>query len=66
MIILSFPLSDYFSAQVASDGKVTNPVRWDLNDLKVKLSSGIYIYKITAQNDDGVITSHSGKMLIRR
>lgn len=57
---------DYFYTEVGSNGLVSNPVRWDLNELQIKLRSGIYIYKITAQNEDGVITSHSGKMLIGR
>ncbi len=57
---------DYFSSEVGSDGTSSNPVRWDLNELRLQLRSGIYIYKITAQNNDGVITSHSGKMLIGR
>ena len=57
---------DYFSTEVGSNGLLSNPVRWDLNELQIKLRSGIYIYKITAQNEDGVITSYSGKMLIGR
>ena len=57
---------DYFTTEVGSNRNVTNPVRWDLNELRIKLRSGIYIYKITAQNEDGVITSNSGKMLIGR
>jgi hypothetical protein len=57
---------DYFSTEVGSNGLVSNPVRWDLNELRIKLTSGIYIYKVTAQNEAGVITSHSGKMLIGR
>ncbi|MFW5821972.1 MAG: type IX secretion system sortase PorU [Tangfeifania sp.] len=57
---------DYFTTEVGSSGTSANPVRWDLNELGIHLRSGTYIYKITAQNDDGVITSHSGKMLIGR
>ena len=57
---------DYFTTEVGSNGNITNPVRWDLNELQTKLRSGVYIYKITAQNDEGVITSKSGKMLVGR
>jgi len=55
---------DMFSQQVGSNGTTSNPVRWDLNDSQTQLRNGIYIYKITAQNSDGVITSKSGKMLV--
>jgi hypothetical protein len=57
---------DYFTTEVGSNGNSSNPVRWDLNELQIKLRSGVYIYKITAQNDDGVIASKSGKMLVGR
>lgn len=57
---------DYFTTEVGSNGTTTNPVRWDLTESKIALRSGIYIYRITAQNNDGVITSKSGKMIIAR
>jgi hypothetical protein len=55
---------DYFTSEIGSNGTTTNPVRWDLSELNLVLRSGIYIYRITAQNNDGVITSKSGKMII--
>lgn len=55
---------DYFTTETGSDGTTTNPVRWDLSELNLVLRSGIYIYRITAQNVDGAITSKSGKMII--
>ena len=55
---------DMFSMQVGSSGTQSNPVRWDLNNLKWRLQNGIYFYKITVQNNNGVITSKSGKMVI--
>ncbi len=57
---------DYFSAQVSSNGAVSNPVRWDLNDLKIQLRSGIYLFRVTAQNSDGLITSKAGKIIVAR
>uniref|UniRef100_UPI003566C90E type IX secretion system sortase PorU n=1 Tax=Mariniphaga sediminis TaxID=1628158 RepID=UPI003566C90E len=57
---------DYFPTEVGSDGIVSNPVRWDLNETKIQLRSGVYLYRITAQNSDGIITSKSGKMIIGR
>ncbi len=55
---------DAFSAQVASSDQLTSPVRWDLDERGVKPEQGIYIYRISAQNEAGVIASRSGKMLI--
>ena len=55
---------DYFTSEVGSNGTSSNPVRWDLAESEIVLGSGIYIYRVTAQNNDGVITSKSGKMII--
>jgi hypothetical protein len=57
---------DYFTKQVGSSGTVSNPVRWDLNEAKIQMRSGIYIYRVTAQNSDGLITSKSGKLIVAR
>lgn len=57
---------EYISTQISSNGTNSNPVRWDLNDSEVQLGSGIYIYRVIAQNNDGVITSKSGKMIVAR
>ena len=55
---------DYFTTEIGSSGTTTSPVRWDLSESNLTVRSGIYIYRITAQNSDGVITSKSGKMVI--
>ena len=69
-IIEIFDLSgrriDYISQQVGSNGTNSNPVRWDLHESNVQLRNGIYIYRVTAQNNDGVIALKSGKMMIAR
>ncbi len=69
-IIEIFDLSgrriDYISQKVGSDGTDSNPVRWDLYEANVQIRSGIYIYRVTAQNNDGVIALKSGKMMISR
>jgi len=57
---------DYLSQQVGSNGTSSNPVRWDMNESQIQLRSGIYIYRITAQNNDGLIALKSGKMMITR
>lgn len=57
---------DYFSTQVGSNGTASNPVRWDLNEAKIQMQSGIYFYRVTAQNSDGLITSNAGKLLVAR
>ena len=55
---------DYLSQEVGSDGSESNPVRWDLHESQIQLRNGIYIYRVTAQNSDGVIAFKSGKLMI--
>lgn len=55
---------DYFQTQVGSNGLVSNPIRWDPGELKTAAENGIYFYRITVQNDDGVIASKSGKLIV--
>jgi hypothetical protein len=55
---------DEFQTSVGSSGNTTNPVRWDLSESGIQLTSGIYIYRAIVQNSDGVIDSKSGKMII--
>jgi hypothetical protein len=55
---------DYLSQQVGSNGTESNPVRWDLNESQIQLRNGVYIYRVTAQNSDGVIAFKSGKLVI--
>ena len=57
---------EYITSKVGSGGTVSNPVRWDFNETKTLLLNGIYIYRITAQNEDKLYFSKSGKMLISR
>jgi hypothetical protein len=55
---------DYFVTKVTSNGLVSNPVRWDLRELKVAAENGIYIFKVTVKNNNGLIASKSGKFVI--
>ncbi|HSH20070.1 MAG TPA: T9SS type A sorting domain-containing protein, partial [Draconibacterium sp.] len=57
---------EYIVSDVGSGGTKTNPIRWNFNETRTLLLNGIYIYRITAQNDDGIYFSKSGKMLIAR
>ncbi len=57
---------DYFQTWVGSAGNVSNPVRWETGSLSKRLRSGVYIYKITIRNKDGLITSGAGKMVFFR
>ena len=57
---------DNFTMQVGSNGTKSNPVRWDLSSVSGQIQNGIYFYRITAQNSDGIVTAKSGKMLIMR
>lgn len=55
---------DIIQTQVGSNGTVTNPIRWDMSESKVFLRNGIYIIRVMAQNEDGLIASKSGKMIV--
>lgn len=57
---------DYMAQQVGSNGTTSNPVRWDMNEPQNQVRNGIYIYRITAQNNEGIIALKSGKMIIAR
>uniref|UniRef100_UPI0032180B2E type IX secretion system sortase PorU n=1 Tax=uncultured Draconibacterium sp. TaxID=1573823 RepID=UPI0032180B2E len=57
---------DQFQTEVGSNGNNTNPVRWDINESRVAVTPGIYLYNVIVQNADGVIASKSGKMIIAR
>lgn len=55
---------DYLAQEVGSSGNKSNPVRWDFPETQTQLQNGIYVYRITAQNNEGLIASRSGKLLI--
>ena len=55
---------DMFEADISSSGNTSNPVRWDLSESKIPLTQGVYVYHIIVQNNDGVIASKSGKLLV--
>ena len=57
---------NYIVTEVGSSGTKSNPIRWNFDETKTLLLNGIYIYRITAQNDDGIYFSKSGKMMIAR
>ncbi len=57
---------DRFQTTVGSNGGITNPVRWDLSELSIAATPGIYIYRVLVQNSEGLITSKSGKMIVRQ
>ncbi len=57
---------DFLRTEVGSSGLKSNPIRWDFNETGTFLLNGIYIYRITAQNNDGIYFSKSGKMMIAR
>lgn len=57
---------EYIVTQVGSGGTKSNPIRWNFNETRTFLLNGIYIYRVTAQNADGIYFSKSGKMLIAR
>jgi hypothetical protein len=57
---------EYITTEVGSAGLESNPVMWDFNSTQTALGNGIYLYRITARNNSGVVTSSSGKMMISR
>lgn len=57
---------DEFEEDLTSSGSTTTPVRWDLTDAKVAVGQGVYIYNVFIQNDDGVVASKAGKILVAK
>lgn len=57
---------DRFQTTVSSSNGTTSPVRWDLAESKIALTSGVYIYRAIVKNSAGTISSKSGKMMIGR
>lgn len=57
---------EYIISNAGSGGTKSNPIYWNFYDTQTSLLNGIYIYRITAQNDDGLYFSKSGKMMIAR
>jgi hypothetical protein len=57
---------EYLISNVGSGGTKSNPIYWNFYNTQTLLLNGIYIYRITAQNDDGLYFSKSGKMMIAR
>lgn len=57
---------DYIVTEVGSSGLKSNPVLWDFNSTKTAVGNGLYVYRITARNNSGIVTSASGKMTISR
>jgi hypothetical protein len=57
---------DYIVTQIGSGGTKSNPIYWNFNETRTLILNGIYIYRVTAQNSDGIYFSKSGKMMISR
>lgn len=57
---------DYISQQVGSSSTTSNPVRWNFNETQTALRSGIYVYRISAKNSEGLIAQNTGKLIIAR
>ncbi len=57
---------DYIMQEVGSNGTTSNPVRWNFREMQTLLLGGIYPYRVTVKNNEGVIASDSGKIIISR
>ena len=57
---------NYISQQVGSNGKWSNPVRWDFYETGTQLRSGTYVFRVSAKNNEGLIAFKSGKLVISR
>jgi len=57
---------DLLATEVGSGGTRSNPVRWDFYESSTLMTKGLYIYRITAQNKEGIYATKSGKLLISR
>ncbi len=57
---------NYISQQVGSNGTSSNPIRWDFSETQTKLRNGIYVYRVSAKNKEGLIAFQSGKLMVSR
>ncbi len=57
---------DYIVSDIGSGGTKSNPVRWSFEETETRLLNGIYVYRITARNNEGIYFSKSGKLMIAR
>ena len=57
-------LVDQFETEISSNGSTSNPVRWDISESKIPLTQGVYVYQVFLKNNEGVIASKSGKLLV--
>jgi len=57
---------EYIATELGSNGLESNPVMWNFSSTQTAMRNGIYVYRITARNNSGVVTSASGKMMISR
>ncbi len=57
---------DYLTQQVGSNGTTSNPIRWNFYETHAQLRNGMYVYRISAKNSEGLIAFHSGKLMISR
>ena len=54
----------HFKSRLSSAGTMVNPVRWNPAEADIRLRGGIYLYRVIARNEEGLITSKTGKMTI--
>lgn len=57
---------DQFETDLVSTGNTSVPIRWDFTDSHVLMTTGIYVYRVMIQNNDGIIATKSGKFTVAR
>lgn len=59
-------LIDIINERINSNGKESMPVLWEVSKSQVLVRSGVYLYRIIIDADDGSSASKTGKMVISR
>ncbi|MCL1821557.1 MAG: type IX secretion system sortase PorU [Prolixibacteraceae bacterium] len=57
---------DSVQETVSSSSGRTTPVHWNLNNRRLVVRSGIYVYRAVIRSDSGKLASKTGKMIIGR
>ncbi len=59
-------LIDVISQRLGSAGNESLPILWQVSQSQVLVRSGVYLYRVIIDSDDGASTSKTGRMIISR
>ncbi len=57
---------DLLQTVLVSNGKQSNPVRWNMQDRGISMRNGVYLYRMTLRSGQGQLASATGRMVILR